>query len=88
MWSFIFSAASWVLGLLGFGKKDSNTAERQSGEDLGIQKTENANATAGLNEVQTAVAARDENHAAIAADPSRLLDGTDPAAASYKPGPD
>jgi hypothetical protein len=56
-----------MAGLPGFDKKDSNTAERQAGEDLGIQKMENANATAGLNEVQTAVAPRDENHAAVAA---------------------
>jgi hypothetical protein len=84
MWSFIFSAASWLLGLFGFGKPDPI----KTGEKLGDQETQNTNAQAGLKETTDAVQARDANAAAIAANPDRLRDGSDPAARKYSDQPD
>lgn len=77
-----------VLGWFGIGSKDERDVERSAGEKLGRQETENANAQSGIREVETAIAARDASGAAIADNPARLRDGSDPAARDYKPGPD
>lgn len=77
-----------VLGWFGIGQKDERDEERKAGEKMGIEETENTNAKSGIDEVSNAVRARENNRSAIAADPGRLLNGKDPAAASYRPGPD
>lgn len=91
MWTLVKLALGFlptILGWFGIGKKDERDVERKAGENLGIQETENANAKAGIDEIATAVQARDSNHAAVTADPGRLLNGKDAAATSYRPGPD
>jgi hypothetical protein len=88
MWSMAATALSWVLSLLGFGKKDERDIERAAGERLGRQEVQNEHAQAGIREVQTAIQARDTNAAGIASNPGRLHDGSDPAAGDYRPGPD
>lgn len=85
------SALNVVLGLFGYSKTtsaDPTVAERKAGEDLGKAETENANADAGIEQMQGAVAAGDRADAAIAADPSKLTDASksDGALAPYRPG--
>lgn len=77
----LWGIIKWIFGRL-FGASDSNTAERQAGEKLGQQETENTNAQGALDEVQKAVAARD------GADPGRVRNPNDPAARPYRDQPD
>lgn len=75
----IGKAAVWLLNL--FWTKPAVSAEQR----LGREEAKNENLTQGLDEVRTAVEARDRSDASSA---GRVLDGSDPAAGAYRPGPD
>jgi hypothetical protein len=71
----------WLLGLI-YRKPAVSVEER-----LGQEETKNENAQAAIDELRKAEAAREDARRRDDADPSRLLDGSDPAAAPYRPGP-
>lgn len=87
MWALALRLLGWAVGFF-FPAKDERDEERKAGERLGVEETENTNAKSGLSEVSKAVKAREDNRGAIASDPGKLLNGKDPAASSYRPGPD